>query len=196
MIRFLLPITLLAFGACQVQEDQDNDATASEASLEVSEDCSGSDCSSEATAVSLSGMPPESGCCADGAAKATAATADSESCAMKAAGICEDGSECAMQAAGNTECSEMGTEQCPVAKAEAAAVQASLVMSEGCCKGEAVAEACGGCAEKTTAASMMECEGMDSSECEGMKAAYEAKSECSNEEASASCSSKLAEPSS
>ena len=75
--------------------------------------------------------------------------------------------------------------------------------------------------EKATAAAMDPCEGMDpaaceamKAECEGMEAACETKSECSNEEAPASvktgatqasavkkeasacCSSKLAEPSS
>ena len=260
MIRFLLPVLLLAFGACQVP-NQSNDANASQASLEVSEDCSGGDCSSksEATAASTASecsegqsecsseataiamlVDGDGGCCADQAAAAATAAGSKEACAMKAAGVCEEGGACPMQAAGNVECSEMGSEECPMEKAKAeaaaaataagskeacamkaagvceeggacpmqaagnvecsemgseecpmekakaeAAVQASLLVAEGCCAGATVAEACGGCAEKATAASMKQCEGMDPAECESKKAECETKSECSSEKAPA-----------
>lgn len=206
MIRFLLPVLLLAFGACQVP-NQSNDANASQASLEVSEDCSGGDCSSksEATAASTASecsegqsecsseataiamlVDGDGGCCADQAAAAATAAGSKEACAMKAAGVCEEGGACPMQAAGNVECSEMGSEECPMEKAKAeAAVQASLIVAEGCCAGATVAEACGGCAEKATAASMKQCEGMDPAECESKKAECETKSECSSEKAPA-----------
>ncbi|MDA0667999.1 MAG: hypothetical protein O3A95_08625 [Planctomycetota bacterium] len=218
MIRFLLPVLLLAFGACQVP-NQGNNATASPASLEDSKDCSGADCSSEATAAATSECTEgQSECSEDAAAEATAVAMLVE----VEGGCCEEKATAAATAAAaaNTECSELSTKECPIekAKAEAAvaaslAVQASLVVGEGCCEGKTVADACGGCAEKAIAAPMKQCEGKDPAECETIKAAGEAKSECSSEEAPASvktgatqasavkaeesscCSSKSAEPS-
>ncbi|MFK5956291.1 MAG: hypothetical protein QM477_07595 [Planctomycetota bacterium] len=226
MIRFLLPVLLLAFGSCQVPNQSSkasstqaamavevaDDAActdyeeATSASMEAPSDCCGADADVTATA-----MAAESDCCSEGAEVAMAANMDA--CAMQAAGVCADGDDCPMQAAGNEDCDMMGTKDCPMEQAKAkaaaaAAVQASLIMGEGCCAGKTVAEACPDCAAKATAAAMKQCEGMDPAECEAkggcpsMEApasvktgATEATQAGAAKEDSSCCSSKSAEPS-